>query len=146
MLIRACKLPRELCKYWEQYGTLGECITRLVSEGQDIMYIPRLVSRDECNTNRYIRIDDETTEMMVEMTKHSCNLANVLYYYQQLGYPQTAGWQKDTAYLRKQEMQFTNDIFAATNKLEIAASHWPAYEDVFRPIIEHLRGLRYVEE
>lgn len=146
MLTRACKLPREVCDYWEKYGSLGNCLVRLVAEDQDITYIPRMVNRDECNCNRYIHIDDAITETLVETSKHSCNLANVLYYYQQMSYPETAGWEKDPLYIRKQEMKFANDIFAITSKLELARSHWHEYDDIFNSMIMTLRSLNYAEK
>lgn len=146
MLTRVCKMPRTLADYWEQYGSLGDCLARLVHEGQDIMYVPRMLNRDDCNCNKYIHIDDETTETMVEMGKYSQNLANVFYYYQQMGYPETAGWEKDPLYIRKKQLQFSHDIFAITSKIDTAAKHWPEYEDIFAQIIETLRGLQYAEK
>lgn len=146
MLTRVCKMPRTLCEYWEQYGSLGDCLVRLVHESQDIMYVPRMVSRDDCNCNKYIHIDDETTEMMVEMGKYSQNLANVFYYYQQMGYPETAGWQKDSNYIRKKQLAFASDIFAICSRIDVATKHWPEYEDIFAQMTKTLRGLQYVEK
>lgn len=139
-------MPRELCDYWEQYGQLGDCLTRLVQENQDIMFVPRMLSRDNCNCNKYIHINDKATEMMVEMGKYSQNLANVFYYYQQMGYPETAGWEKDPEHIRKKQLQFANDIFAITSKIDTAAKHWPEYEDIFAQMTTTLRGLHYVEK
>lgn len=144
MLTRACKLPRYTCEYWEQYGTLGSCLTRIVHEEQDIMYIPRVVARDECNCNRYIRINDEATEMMIEMSK--CNLVNVLYYYQQIGYPETAGWERDPVIAASRKRDFANNMFDLNSRIKKMCKKFPEYEPAFEEIMRLLGEIQYVEE
>ena len=90
MLIKCCKLPRHTCDYWEQYGSLGECITRLIHEEQDVC-VPRVLSRYECTCNREIIVDDELSE--IQLSAGSSGMTNILYYYEQLDYPVVAGWE-----------------------------------------------------
>lgn len=144
MLTRACKLPRYTCDYWEQYGTLGSCIIRLVHEEQDIMYIPRVIARDECNCNRYISINDEMTEMMVEMSK--CNLANVLYYYQQIGYPENAGWTRDPVVEITRKRDFANGIFDINSRVKKFVRKFPEFEPAFDEILRLLGEIHYDEK
>lgn len=144
MLTRACKLPRYTCEYWEQYGTLGDCLTRLVHENQDIMYIPRVVARDECNCNRYIRINDEATELMIEMSK--CNLTNVLYYYQQIGYAEAASWKKDSVIAESRRRDFENSLFDIDLRIKKICKKFPEYEPAFEEILRLLGEIQYVEE
>lgn len=93
MLIKCCKLPRHTCEYWEQYGSLGDCLIRLVHEEQEIVSIPRVISRYECTCNREIVVDDELSE--VQLSASNSSMTNILYYYEQIDYPATAGWKLD---------------------------------------------------
>lgn len=92
MLIKCCKLPRHTCEYWEQYGSLGNCLIRLIHEEQDVC-VPRVLSRYECTCNREIVVDDELSE--VQLSASNSSMTNILYYYEQIDYPATAGWKLD---------------------------------------------------
>ena len=93
MLIKSCKLPRHTCEYWEQYGSLGNCLVRLIQEEQDVVSVPRVLSRYECTCNREITVDDELSE--IQLAASNSSMANILYYYEQIDYPVTAGWKLD---------------------------------------------------